>query len=139
VELLREVAARRPDCQLVLVGPSPRSTRGPSTSLEHPLSRDQGVRRAARVRRRLGRRDPPVRPERGDEFVSSTKTPEHPAAGRAVVSTGIADVVDPYGKRGIVEMVDDPEAFVAAAERAMGANGERVRAVDAFLTESSWD
>ena len=47
-------------------------------------------------------------------FISPTKTPEYLAAGRPVVSTSIADVVRPYGERGMVRIADTPESFVAA-------------------------
>ena len=57
-------------------------------------------------------------------FISPTKTPEYLAAGRPVVSTPIRDVVRPYGEMGLVEIAEDPESFVAAAERAMARHGE---------------
>jgi UDP-galactopyranose mutase len=62
-----------------------------------------------------------------------------------VVSTSIRDVVRPYGELGLVEIADDPAAFVAAAERAMARCGDGaaereawLRRVDAFLAGGSW-
>jgi len=73
-------------------------------------------------------------------FISPTKTPEYLTAGRPVVSTSIRDVVDPYGAQGLVRIADDPAAFVAACEQAMGEDArDRQRRVDAFLNENSWD
>ena len=74
-------------------------------------------------------------------FISPTKTPEYLAAGLPVVSTPIADVVRPYGEEGLVHIAKDAEEFVTAAERAMqeGRSAERLRRVDAFLTDRSWD
>jgi glycosyltransferase involved in cell wall biosynthesis len=73
-------------------------------------------------------------------FISPTKTPEYLAAGKPVVSTSIRDVVHPYGQRGLVHIADTPAAFIAAAEAAMREDtAERLRAVDGFLAEMSWD
>ena len=74
-------------------------------------------------------------------FVNPTKTPEYLAAGRPVVSTSIRDVVHPYGEEALVHIADEPEEFAAAVERALAErdDGARLRRVDAFLTENSWD
>ena len=73
-------------------------------------------------------------------FISPTKTPEYLAAGKPVVSTSIRDVVRPYGIQGLVRIADDPDEFVAAVEAALAEDSaERLRQVDAFLTQTSWD
>ena len=46
-------------------------------------------------------------------FISPTKTPEFLAAGVPVVSTPIADVVRPYGEKGLVEIARDAAEVVA--------------------------
>jgi UDP-galactopyranose mutase len=75
-------------------------------------------------------------------FISPTKTPEYLAGGRPVVSTPIRDVVRPYGELELVEIAGDPEAFVAAAERAMARSGEQreswLRRADEFIARGSW-
>jgi len=74
------------------------------------------------------------------EYISPTKTPEYLAAGLPVVSTPITDVVRPYGELGLVEIASDAREFVAAAECAMKQDQlERLRSVDIFLAERSWD
>ncbi|MEO5859040.1 MAG: glycosyltransferase [Pyrinomonadaceae bacterium] len=74
------------------------------------------------------------------KYISPTKTPEYLASGLPVVSTAITDVVRPYGQVGLVEIVSDAVEFVAAAERAMAKDkAERLRTVDAFLSDRSWD
>jgi UDP-galactopyranose mutase len=138
--LLSEVARLRPEWQLVLVGPVVKidETLLPRAANIHYLDKKAYDELPAY----LGGWDVALLPFARNEatrFISPTKTPEYLAAGRPVVSTEIADVVDPYGKAGLVEIANEPEEFVAACERAMGANGERLRNVDAFLTESSWD
>lgn len=73
-------------------------------------------------------------------FISPTKTPEFLAAGCPVVSTRIADVVRPYGERGLVEIADDADGFATAAERLMAAPREAfLRRVDRHLSGMSWD
>jgi UDP-galactopyranose mutase len=72
-------------------------------------------------------------------FISPTKTPEYLAAGKAVVSTSIEDVVHPYGDLDLVSIADTPEAFVLAVERAFVDNPERRARADAFLQQNSWD
>jgi hypothetical protein len=74
-------------------------------------------------------------------FVSPTKTPEYLAAGLPVVSTPVRDVVRGYGQRGLVEIAEDAEGFVAACERALATRDdpERRRKADAFLASMSWD
>ena len=73
-------------------------------------------------------------------FISPTKTPEYMAAGKPVVSTSIADVVSPYGRRGLVRIADDVAAFVDACTAAMAEDSaRRMTKADAFLRHMSWD
>ena len=73
-------------------------------------------------------------------FISPTKTPEYLAAGKPVVSTSIRDVVRPYGEMGLVRIADTPREFVEAVEQALGEDSaSRTAAVDAFLSQTSWD
>jgi UDP-galactopyranose mutase len=73
-------------------------------------------------------------------FISPTKTPEYLAAGKAVVSTSIRDVVRPYGEKGLVHIADTVTEFVAAVETAMSEDAaRRLNQVDAFLAHNSWD
>jgi UDP-galactopyranose mutase len=74
-------------------------------------------------------------------FISPTKTPEYLAAGRPVISTSIKDVVDPYHKNELVEIADDAETFVQAAERIFKRTDKNawLQKVDDFLANNSWD
>lgn len=141
IELLERVAEARPHWQLVIIGPvvkiDPESL--PRRSNMHYL----GGKSYAELPAYLSGWDVAMLPFARNEstrFISPTKTPEYLAAGRPVVSTSIRDVVRPYGEQGLVHIADTPEEFVAAIEQAMSANTqERLREVDAFLSQTSWD
>lgn len=75
-------------------------------------------------------------------FVSPTKTPEYLAGGKPVVSTSIRDVVDTYGKNGLVSIADGADAFRKAVEQAFQLNEHKrewLDRVDEFLSRNSWD
>ncbi|PPD43356.1 MAG: glycosyl transferase [Methylocystis sp.] len=73
-------------------------------------------------------------------FISPTKTPEFLAAGIPVISTPIADVVQPYGAAGHVAIASDAEGFVARAEELMARPREPwLAAVDKHIAAMSWD
>lgn len=73
-------------------------------------------------------------------YISPTKTPEFLTAGLPVVSTAVADVVDPYGKAGLVSIARTPEEFVSAIEAALACDRELHRKKsEEFLRDLSWD
>jgi UDP-galactopyranose mutase len=73
-------------------------------------------------------------------YISPTKTPEYLAAGLSVVSTPIADVVDPYGNAGLVRIAATAEEFCSSLEESLSDNSaERNKKADEFLHELSWD
>jgi UDP-galactopyranose mutase len=139
--LIAGVAAERPDWQLVLLGPVVKID--PERLPEGPNIHYLGAKEYTELPRYLSGWDVAMLPFARNEstrFVSPTKTPEYLAAGRPVVSTSIRDVVRPYAEAGLVRIADEPSAFAAAAEAAMAEDGgARLRAADAFLTETSWD
>jgi glycosyltransferase involved in cell wall biosynthesis len=146
LDLLAAAAAARPDWQWVMIGPvvkiDPESL--PRRSNIHYL----GMKSYDELPSYLAGWDVALMPFARNEstrFISPTKTPEYLAGGRPVVSTPIRDVVRPYGELELVEIAEDPESFVAAAERAMtrygeGAPGraEWLRRVDDFIARGSW-
>jgi UDP-galactopyranose mutase len=141
IDLLGRVAELRPDWHLILVGPiakiDPASL--PLASNIHYL----GAKKYEELPSYLAGWDVALLPFARNEatrFISPTKTPEYLAAGKPVVSTSIRDVVRPYGAKGLARIADSPDAFVAAAEAALREDSsERLRDVDAFLTQMSWD
>src|SRR5918998_4520417 len=119
-ELLDAAAAARPEWQFVMIGPvvkiDPASL--PKRENIHYL----GGKQYAELPAYLSGWDVALMPFARNEstrFISPTKTPEYLAAGRAVVSTSIRDVVRPYGEQALVHIADAPEEFVAAVEKAM--------------------
>jgi UDP-galactopyranose mutase len=141
IDLVAGVAARRPDWHVVLLGPvakiNPASL--PVTANIHYL----GPKKYDELPSYLAGWDAAMLPFARNEatrFISPTKTPEYLAAGKPVVSTSIRDVVRPYGLKGLARIADTPDEFVAAVEAALRENtAERLRHVDAFLTQMSWD
>lgn len=74
-------------------------------------------------------------------YISPTKTLEYLAAGKPVVSSPIADVVDPYGKEGLVHIAasgaEAAEAARALLER--GADPAWTEKTRAVVASASWD
>jgi UDP-galactopyranose mutase len=141
LELVAALADARPNWQLVLVGPVAKID--PESLPRRPNLHYLGPKDYADLPAYLRGWDAALLPfarNRATRYISPTKTPEYLAAGLPVVSTSITDVVRPYGEEGLVHIAEDAAGFVAAAEQAMHeCSVERLRRVDAFLTESSWD
>ena len=78
---------------------------------------------------------------RSTKYISPTKTPEFLAGGKQVVSTSITDVVDPYGKEGLVHIADTAPEFVRAVRLALSLKHDKewLASVDKFLSNISWD
>jgi UDP-galactopyranose mutase len=141
IELLDAVAAARPDWHLVMIGPVVKIDPAdlPARENIHYL----GGKSYSELPSYLAGWDVALLPFARNEstrFISPTKTPEYLAAGCAVVSTSIRDVVRPYGEQRLVHIADEPAKFVAAIEAAMNEDtAARMREVDAFLSQTSWD
>ena len=75
------------------------------------------------------------------KYISPTKTPEYLAGGKPVISTSIADVVNPYGKNELVHIADTAEEFIEEAEKIFASHDreEWNKKVDVFLSNISWN
>jgi UDP-galactopyranose mutase len=75
------------------------------------------------------------------KYISPTKTLEYMAAGKAIVSTPITDVAEPYGD--MVFLGETPKEFAAACERALlltEARQTQLRSrMREVLSRTSWD
>ncbi|AMY11807.1 Putative teichuronic acid biosynthesis glycosyltransferase TuaH [Luteitalea pratensis] len=140
IGLLRGLAAVRPDYHFVMLGPTAKVD--PASLPSAPNVHYLGMKGYDELPAYLAGWDVAMLPfARNDatRFISPTKTPEYLAAGRPVVSTSIADVVEPYGERGFVRIADDPWTFARAIDNALADGPERLQRVDTFLSTMSWD
>jgi len=142
IELLDKAAELRPDWHFVILGPVVKIDEAilPRKANIHYL----GSKQYNELPAYLSGWDIAMIPFARNEstrFISPTKTPEYLAAGRPVISTSIKDVVDPYHKNELVEIADDGESFVAAAERIFKRQDKTawLQRVDDFLSNNSWD
>lgn len=141
INLLAEIADRRPDWQFVMIGPVVKIS-------NEDLPRNANI-------YYLGGKNyqelpaymagwnialMPFALNESTKFISPTKTPEYLAAGKPVVSTPITDVVRPYGEKNLVEIASTADDFVASCEKLLSENHmEKMPAIDEFLSQNSWD
>lgn len=146
VALVGEVAALRPDWQIVMIGPTAKIDPAdlPRAANLHWL----GGKSYAELPAYLAGWDIGFMPfaiNDATKYISPTKTPEFLAAGLPVVSTAITDVVTPYGDLGLVEIASTAAEMVAAIDRLLGlksdelARTEWLARVDQQLAQGSWD
>ena len=141
LELLAGVAAARPAWHLVMIGPLAKIQ--PAQLPAAPNIHYLGKKGYELLPSYLAGWDVAMLPFARNEstrFISPTKTPEYLAAGKAVVSTSIRDVVRPYGERRLVRIADTVTEFVAAVEASLAEDSAtRIDAADSFLSHMSWD
>lgn len=139
--LLDGIAQRRPDWQLVMLGPVVKidPAQLPRRANIHYL----GLKTYEELPAYLSGWAAALLPfalNDATRYISPTETPEYLAAGKPVVSTPIRDVVEPYGRLGVVHIATGDEAFVSAIERALvEQNPELDQRRDSLLSEMSWD
>ena len=142
LQLLEEVATKRPDWQIVMIGPpakvSPDSL--PRRNNIHWL----GIKDYAELPKYFSGWNVGIMPfalNDATRFISPTKTPEYLSAGLPVVSTAIRDVIRPYGELGLVRIAGSSDEFITASEHAMTVDMSlkwRERSHQ-FLKTCSWD
>jgi len=141
-ELIREMAAARPDWQIVLVGPVVKIDPAhlPQAANIHYM----GQRTYEELPKFLAGWDVCLLPfamNDSTKFISPTKVLEYMAAELPSVSTPITDVKVPYGD--VVAIAETPDEFIEACERMLNATpeqkaslAERMRAI---VARTSWD
>jgi UDP-galactopyranose mutase len=138
--LLDEVARRRTDWSIVLVGPIAKIDE--SSIPVRPNIHRLGQKAYDDLPAYLAGWDVAIMPfarNAATRYISPTKTPEYLAGGRPVVSTPIRDVMTPYGERGLVRVTEGPAGFIAACEAALAQDPAPVMAAaDRFLAGMSW-
>ncbi len=139
IKLIREVAHKRPDWQLILIGPVVKIDADdlPKRPNIHYL----GCKTYGDLPSYIAGWDFAMIPFEKNEstrFISPTKTPEYLAAGKPVISTSITDVVTPYGDKNLVYIADDSDGFIAAAEHEMSKTELRSATVACAYLMPSW-
>lgn len=141
LDIIAGIAAARPQWQLIMLGPTAKIL--PESLPNAPNLHWLGCKPYKELPTYLSGWDVGIMPfalNDATRFISPTKTPEFLAAGVPVVSTAIADVVNPYGAAGHVEIASNAEAFVARIEMLLSRpKASWLRAVDERLAEMSWD
>jgi UDP-galactopyranose mutase len=142
IQLVNDIATQRPDWHLVIIGPVVKID--PATLPKRDNIHYLGGKNYTELPAYLAGWDVAMMPfalNRSTKYISPTKTPEYLAGGKPVVSTSITDVVDPYGKEGLVHIADTATEFVVAIEKALVQEDKKIwlQKVDAFLSGISWD
>jgi UDP-galactopyranose mutase len=143
IDLLDQVASKRPDWQFVIIGPVVKIN--PDALPQHKNIHYLGGKKYDELPDYLAGWDIALllfARNESTRFISPTKTPEYLAAGKPVISTSIKDVVRPYGELQLVEITDTADEFIAAAEKILSGSrcgAEWLSKVDAFLENISWD
>jgi UDP-galactopyranose mutase len=140
-DLLREVAARRPDWQIEIVGPVVKidpASLPRAANLHYPGAREYRDLPAV-----IAGWDVCLMPfalNEATRFISPTKVLEYMAAERPIVSTPITDVAEPYGD--VVRIARTADEFVAACEAALSEPpaeaARRTERMRAIVAATSW-
>lgn len=141
-ELIDALAANHPDWTIAMIGPVAKIRR--SDLPQRPNIVYYGAQAYASLPSYLACFDVAMLPfarNKATRFISPTKTLEYLAAGKPVVSTPIADVVDLYGD--VVRFGATPEEFASAAQSLMheqpGARAQRESMSRAIAARYDWD
>lgn len=142
IDLISQVAQRKPEWQFVLLGPVVKID--PATLPNHANMHYLGGKSYNELPNYIAGWDIATIPfaiNESTRFISPTKTPEYLAAGKPVISTPIRDVVSPYGDNKLVHIVNNANEFIAAAEVELAKKRRTswTKKVDAFLEGNSWD
>ena len=142
IDLIREVAERKPEWHFVIIGPVVKIDPEilPKMDNIHYL----GGRNYDELPKYLAGWDVAIIPFlRNDstKYISPTKTPEYLAGGKPVISTSIIDVVTPYGINDLVHIADTADDFIESAEIELNRQDcdRWLEKIDHFLSQNSWD
>jgi UDP-galactopyranose mutase len=142
IELIRELSEKMPEFHFIMIGPVVKID--PRDLPDKPNIHYLGSKKYSQLPSYLAYWDVALLPFAKNEstrFISPTKTPEYLCAYKPVISTSINDVINPYGKNGLVHIADTADEFVLAINRAMiQKNNKSWRSrVREFLSDNSWD
>lgn len=140
LDLVRATAAALPETQFVMLGPIIKIhpddlPRGPNLHWLGPKSYQELPAYLANWQAGWM----PFALNESTRFISPTKTPEFLAAGLPLVSTAIADVVTPYGDKGLVTIADTASMPEIVRESLEPPTPGLRRRVNDMLAGMSWD
>lgn len=142
VALLETLAERRPEWQIVMVGPVVKID--PARLPQRPNLHWLGMQPYALLPHLVAEWDVCMMPfalNDSTRFISPTKTLEYMAAGKPVVSTAVRDVEVLYAD--VVRIAADVDAFIAACDAALAETAAqrdaRLAEMRSALSRSSWD
>jgi len=147
LDLLAEIATKKPEWSFVLIGPIVKISEDSIPSLANIYY--LGGKSYKDLPDYLSEWDVAIMPfalNEATRFISPTKTPEFLAAGKPVISTSITDVVDLYGNKGLVSIADTADEFIQAGETVLNTilasnhcYEKWLGKVDNLLRNMSWD
>lgn len=142
IALVDELAAQRPDWQVVIIGPVVKIE--PGSLPRRPNIHYLGGKGYPELPAYLSGWDVALMPfaiNESTRFISPTKTPEYLAGGCPVVSTPVRDVVRAYGDSGVVTIAESADEFILAIEAALIARQDDnfLLRIDRVLEGMSWD
>ncbi len=135
LDLLKEIAAKRPDCAFVMIGPLCKIEEKdlPTAGNIHYL----GMKSYEELPQYLHFFDIAMMPfalNDSTRFISPTKTLEYMAANKPIISTKIKDVARSYSN--CVNLIDDATGFSAAIDNPVA---NFTSHYESILAETSWD
>lgn len=142
LELIGEVAESKPDWHIILIGPVVKIDQ--NLLPRHPNIHYLGSKHYNELPNYISGWDISLIPfalNESTKYISPTKTPEYLAAAKPVISTAIADVVEPYGRLGLVHIVNNANELIEHAEIEFNKKNksEWLERVDKYLKDFSWD
>jgi UDP-galactopyranose mutase len=142
IELVKQVAERKPDWQFVLIGPIVKVD--PDTLPRRDNIHYLGGKKYNELPAYLSGWDIAMISfalNESTQYISPTKTPEYLAGGKPVISTPIKDVVNSYGKPGLVHIISNPDEFIETATKELATTDKQtwLQKVDRHLASESWE
>lgn len=142
IDLIKEVAAKKPEWQFILIGPLAKIN---YHDLPHmPNIHYLESKTYQQLPGYISGWDIALVPfaiNESTRYISPTKTPEYLAGGKPVISTPISDVINPYGDNNLVHIAYTPQQFIEQAEQELATKDKKIwlEKVDAFLANNSWN
>lgn len=141
-ELLRALAARRPDWQFVVIGPvvGIDADTLPEAENIHYLG-EKSYQQMPSYISGWNAALILVSTDKTKQAQVPTRTPEYLAAFKPIVATPVADIISPYQEMGLVSVAEDVFEFETAIEEVLSEDKrtEWKSNIDDFLKTQSWD